>query len=117
MKKRIFIFSGAVLALVYLSSCNSETSVNNNSIATDSAKVAAGETSFNQNCSGCHNFRQDGIGPQLGGLTTKVSADWIEHFIKNPQQIISSGDKRAQQLFTKYKVVMPSFASLKEDEV
>src|SRR5205823_2189598 len=65
----------------------------------------------------CHNFRQDGIGPQLGGLTTKVSAAWIEHFIKNPQQIISSGDERAEQLFKKYKAVMPSFTTLKEDEV
>ncbi|MGI8634856.1 MAG: PQQ-dependent sugar dehydrogenase, partial [Segetibacter sp.] len=38
-----------------------------------------------------------------------------ERFIKNPQKIISSGDKRAQQLFKKYKVVMPSFPSFKDD--
>ncbi len=62
-------------------------------------------------------FRQDGIGPQLGGLTTFVSADWLKHFITNPQKVIESGDKRARRLFNKYKVVMPSVAVLKDDEV
>jgi len=53
----------------------------------------------------------------LSGITTKVSATWIEHFIQDPQQTISSGDEHAQQLFKKYKVVMPSFATLKKDEM
>ena len=107
-----------VLPLMYFfSHCNSGTSVNNSSIPSDSSTIAAGENSFIQYCSGCHSFRQDGIGPQLGGLTTKVSADWIQHFIKDPQQMISSGDVRARQLFNKYKSVMPSFPALKDDEV
>jgi len=90
--------------------------VDNSSISADSATIAAGEASFNKNCSGCHNFRHDGIGPQLGGITTEVNADWIQHFIKNPQQVISSGDERAQQLFNKYKkTVMPSCATLEYD--
>jgi glucose/arabinose dehydrogenase len=118
MKKKILIIATAALLQIYLfSRCNSGTSVDNSSIPTDSATIAAGEASFNQYCSGCHNFRQDGIGPQLGGLTTKASADWIQHFIKNPQQIISSGDERARQMIKKYKVVMPSFPALKDDEV
>ncbi len=118
MKKRILIIAIAALALLYFfSQCNSGTSVDNSSIPTDSATIAVGEASFNKNCSGCHNFRQDGIGPHLGGLTTEVSADWIQHFIKKPQQIISSGDERARQLVNKYKVAMPSFAALKDDEV
>ena len=53
----------------------------------------------------------------MSGITTKVSPAWIEHFIQDPQQTISSGDEHAQQLFKKYKVVMPSFATLKEDEM
>lgn len=119
MKKRILIITTVILPLLYFfSSCNSGTSVDNSSIPTDSATIATGAASFSKNCSGCHNFRQDGIGPHLGGLTTEVSADWIQHFIKNPQQIISSGDERAQQLFNKYKkIVMPPFAALKDDEV
>ena len=103
MKKGMLIISIAVLLLLYFSSCNSGTSLDNSAISTDSATIAAGEASFNQNCSGCHNFRQDGIGPQLGGLTTEVSADWIQHFIRDPKKMIESGDERARQLFKKYK--------------
>ena len=117
MRKRILIIATAsLLQMYFFSQCKSRT-LDSTSIPTDSATIVAGEASFIQNCSGCHNFRQDGIGPQLGGLTTKVSADWIQHFVKNPQQIISSGDERAVQLFNRYKVVMPSFAGLKDDEV
>ena len=115
--KRIIFLTQTFALLFYLSSCNSGTLSNNNSIAIDSATIAAGETSFNRNCSGCHNFRQDDIGPRLSGITTKVSVPWIENFIKDPQQIISSGDAHAQELYKKYKVVMPSFSTLSEDEV
>src|SRR5215467_1002203 len=109
MKKLILVSSTLILFFLNFSSCNSGSSSNDNSIATDSVTIAEGAAIFNQNCSGCHNFRQDAIGPQLSGITTKVSADWIDHFIKDPQKTISSGDKHANELFAKYKVVMPSF--------
>lgn len=119
MKNRILIIGAAVLLqLNFFSSCNSGASVDNSSISTDSATIATGEASFNNHCSSCHNFRNDGIGPQLGGVTTEVSVDWIQNFIKNSQQVISSGDKRALQLFNQYKkAVMPSFAAIKDDEL
>lgn len=115
--KRLLLPALTVILFFYLSACNSGTSSNNDSIATDSATISAGETSFNRNCSGCHNFRQDGIGPQLSGITTKLSATWIEHFIKDPQQAIASGDTHAQQLYIAYKVVMPSFSELNDGEI
>src|SRR5690349_12573944 len=114
--KKIFLVTATLILFCFIS-CNSGNSSASDSISSDSTTIAKGETVFNQNCSGCHNFRQDAIGPQLSGVTTKVSASWIEHFIKDPQQIISSGDSYAQQLFAKYKTVMPSFNNLKEDEI
>ena len=119
MKKIISIIPTFLLTLPYLiSSCNSDTSIDNSSISTDTAIIAAGEASFNKNCSGCHNFRQDGIGPQLGGITTEISAEWIHNFISDSRKMIESRDERAVQLFKKYKrAVMPSFATLKDDEV
>lgn len=117
IKKILIIATTALLQMYFFSGCNPGTSVDDNYISTDSSTIATGEASFNKNCSGCHNFKQDGIGPQLGGLTTKTSTDWIQHFIKNPLQVISSGDERAGQLINKYKVVMPSFPALKDDEV
>lgn len=117
MIKNYLLISTAVLLLLSCVACNSGQSADNSSIPSDSATIAKGEVSFNKNCSGCHNFRQDGIGPQLGGLTTKVSVAWIQHFIKDPQKVITSGDERGQQLYKKYKVFMPSFAVLKDEEL
>ncbi|MBC7830211.1 MAG: PQQ-dependent sugar dehydrogenase [Chitinophagaceae bacterium] len=118
MKKRILIgLAGAWLQIFLFTGCNSGVSLNDDSISTDADTIAAGEILFNQSCSDCHNFRQDGIGPQLSGLTGTVSAEWIHGFIKHPQQLISSGDERALQLLSKYKVVMPSFTSLTDKDV
>ncbi|HRI22455.1 MAG TPA: PQQ-dependent sugar dehydrogenase [Panacibacter sp.] len=114
--KKIIVAITAFILLLHVSSCNTGTGPGNN-ITSDSATIAAGETSFNQYCSGCHNFRQDAIGPQLSGITTRKSVDWLEHFIKNPQQIISSGDAHAQEVFKKYKVPMPSFDMLNEAQL
>ena len=106
------IFSGfAFLA----SSCIS--SVDKSAIATDSATIARGEQAFIEKCSGCHNFKMDGIGPQLGGVTSEVSVDWLQRFIHDPKTTIESGDKRAKELFEKFHAVMPSFASLADGEL
>ena len=117
MNKRILIISTACLLLLHVNVSRSGMYADNKLITEDSEIIAKGEAVFNLNCSGCHNFRQDGIGPQLGGLTTEVSAEWIRNFVKNPQKVIHSGDERAQQLFKKYKVVMPSFNVLTNDEL
>ncbi|MDB5275736.1 MAG: c-type cytochrome [Ferruginibacter sp.] len=106
----------ALLSLFCFSRCNP--GGGKNTIATDSVSIAAGEASFTKNCSGCHNFKQDGIGPQLSGVTGALSPDWLLHFIKNSQQMIASGDQQANLLFTKYKKsVMPPFDTLQDGEV
>ena len=90
MKKQNLVILFITLFPLYFSSCNSGSSVNNSQISTDPAIIAKGETIFNQYCVGCHNFRQDGIGPNLSGITTLVTSDWIQHFIKDPKKIIDS---------------------------
>lgn len=117
MKRLIIIITTAVFFRLFLVQATTGASAESEYITEDFAKIALGEASFNENCSGCHNFRMDGIGPQLGGLTTQVSTTWIKHFVRNPAKVIKSGDKRARALVTKFKVVMPSFPSLKEDEL
>jgi mono/diheme cytochrome c family protein len=104
------------LLFLSLTACTSRTG-ETSSIATDSVTVMKGQTAFLQNCSACHNFRQDGIGPQLGGITQKVSAEWIKNFIKNPQEMINAGDEHAQNLYKKYNTVMPSFGHLAEEDL
>lgn len=113
----VFLIASAMLLLVGFNSCKLSNPSGSNSIAADSATIASGEASFIQKCSGCHNFKMDGIGPQLGGITTQVSVDWLQHFIHNPKNAIDSGDQRAKTLFEKFHSVMPSFASSTDEEL
>src|SRR3954463_15904936 len=118
MKKRITIIATAVLPLVYLlSACNSKKSSDNGSIPADSATIAKGKGAFSDKCTGCHNFIEDGIGPQLAGVTSQQSVEWIKNFIKNPKQVIDSGDTTAQKLIKEYKIIMPSFGYLPDEEI
>jgi len=118
MKKRILVISIWAMPILYLlNSCKPGTTSDYSSLPNDPAIIAAGKSAFSKYCSGCHGMKRDGIGPKLAGITTLVTEDWLRQFIKNPQQLISSGDKHAQELFTQYKVAMPSFASLKDDEL
>ena len=115
MKKRYvhFILGVSVLAM----SCNSGSSTGDSSIRTDSITIARGHDSFLDHCASCHNFKRNGIGPQLGGITSDTSVEWIKTFISDPKKVIESGDERAQRLFKRYKVIMPSFSHLLGDEI
>jgi len=117
MKKWILIISIALFFVQYFNACNTGTSVNARAISTDSATIVKGKASFYQSCSGCHNFKTEGIGPALGGLTDSVSVDWIQHFIRDPKKMIESRDERALQLAKDFKVAMPSFASFTDDKI
>lgn len=118
MVKKVISIS-ILFALFFLSlwSCNARTTTDSTAIVSDSALISKGRNLFTKHCSSCHNFRQDGIGPQLGGLTTQVSIDWIKGFIRDPRKMVDTGDGRSKRLFDKYKVLMPSFAALTDDEM
>lgn len=103
--------------LCFFCSCHSGTSKEDNAFSNDSTVIATGKFLFEKNCSACHGFSKDEIGPALGHVTGEASAEWLHRFIKDPQQMFSSGDKRAIELRKTFKTVMPSFAALKDDEV
>lgn len=86
-------------------------------ISTDTEQIAKGKQLFEQNCAACHNFLQTTIGPNLSGLTHSVDSDWIKDFIKHPAQVVDSGDERAMALFAKFKIYMPGFSQLREEEL
>lgn len=71
--------------------------------------IANGHGHFNTYCSSCHGLEEDGIGPPLGGITELIPSEPLIKFIRNPSQVISSGDKRAVRQLARYKQVMPSF--------
>lgn len=119
MKKGFLIISNTILigSLLYFSCCNSGTSSGIISLSADPVTITKGQNSFVANCTNCHNFNQDAIGPQLAGITSEHSVDWIKNFIKDPKKIIGSGDTTAQKLFKRYKAIMPSFGYLPDEEI
>lgn len=119
MKQGVFVISyiGLIGIIWVVNACNSESSSIANSISTDSLTIAKGQASFFNNCSGCHNFKHNGIGPQLGGVTADTTVDWIKSFIHDPKTIIESGDTRAQRQVRRFKTIMPSFSHLPDGEI
>lgn len=110
---------GLLLCVILLGmySCSPGEKDTDSNISTDTAVISKGAVTFQQSCSSCHTFEQDGIGPHLGGITEEVSAEWLSGFIKNSQEMIVSGDERAKALFERYQVYMPSFSYLSEEEI
>ncbi len=85
--------------------------------STEPAVIAKGNKLFDNNCVICHNFRTTGIGPNLAGITREVSEDWLRTFIKNPIQVIQTGDERGTELYAQYKQYMPPFQMLPEEDL
>lgn len=88
-----------------------------NAYSQDAEIIARGNLLFDNYCVACHNFQSTGIGPNLAGVTQKVSPEWLKNFIVNPTQVIESGDERAVQLFGQFKQYMPSFPMLKDEDI
>ena len=58
--KNITLFLANIFLAAFIFGCNNKPE---NFISADAKKIADGETVFNTYCSGCHNFKQNGIGP------------------------------------------------------
>lgn len=77
-----------------------------------SQNVNRGAQVFELHCANCHNFKDDGIGPQLGGLKGIVDKQYLLDFINNPKALIDANVARAQDKYKKFKSYMPSFSHL-----
>ncbi|HEY4937182.1 MAG TPA: PQQ-dependent sugar dehydrogenase [Puia sp.] len=115
MKKLItcLIIPGSI-ALSFLSCGPGKTT---NIISTDSLSITRGQNLFNQNCSGCHGFHNDGIGPNLSGITETDSIDWLKQFIRASKTLVESGDEHAKKILASYHSLMPSFIGFKDEEM
>lgn len=94
-----------------------KTSIYENEYSSDKKTIAEGENLFIQNCAACHGMRQDGMGPPLGGITKLLSKAELVHFIQNPEEVINSGNLRANYLNNKYKSLMPSMNYLTSNQI
>ncbi|MEX2568288.1 MAG: PQQ-dependent sugar dehydrogenase [Cyclobacteriaceae bacterium] len=115
--KKTYPYFFLILAMAAFFSCGAGNDSIESQIPFDSVALDQGQSSFENNCSSCHGFEQDLIGPHLGGLTREEPLDWIRAFIKNPTEMINSGDERATMLFDQYNTYMPAFGHLPDDEI
>jgi glucose/arabinose dehydrogenase len=79
--------------------------------------IENGAKLFETNCATCHNFKQDGIGPQLGGLKGVVDEKYLTDFINSPKAMVDAKVSRAYEKFRKYKVMMADFNYLEPAEI
>lgn len=83
----------------------------------DELTIQHGLDLFVTHCANCHNFEENGIGPNLSGVTRQQTKEWLVKFIANPIAVIKSGDAHANELFKTYKQYMTPFPQLKKEEV
>lgn len=107
----------AALAVLFLFSCTGKSSEFGVDILTNQEQIRKGKAIFEAQCSTCHEFTSDAIGPNLSGLTRTVESEWIRGFIKNPQALLDAEDPRAAKLLEKYRVVMPAFPGLLDEDI
>lgn len=97
----------AIIILLYIASCS--LSGASPEYSNDPIVISTGQRLFKQHCSTCHQFKSDGIGPALGGITSTMSIDRLASFIRDPQKVITSGDRRAVTVSQRFSSVMPGF--------
>jgi mono/diheme cytochrome c family protein len=73
---------------------------------------SAAATVFEKSCYSCHNIGGgDKKGPDLKGVTTRRTREWLHEFIETPAAINRAGDPAARELFKRYAPeVMPDQA-------
>ena len=92
-------------------------------IATTTAMVAQdaaeGETLFKNNCAACHASTDEVlVGPGLKGISERRPIEWIVKWVHNPQAVIASGDKYANDLYNKFnKAAMTPYPNFSEAQI
>ncbi|WP_272621390.1 PQQ-dependent sugar dehydrogenase [Allomuricauda sp. AC10] len=97
--------------------CKNDQKPTNSDYSEQKQDIVQGAKLFEQQCTACHGFEQDGIGPNLAGITQVVNKNWIKRFLKSPKDVLNGDDDRGKMLKAKYVTMMPSFGHLHEKEV
>ena len=87
--------------------------------ASYSQDAAEGESLFKNNCAACHNTSDETLmGPGLKGVSGRRPIEWIVSWVHNPQAMIASGDKYANDLYNKFnKAAMTPYPNFSEGQI
>ena len=83
----------------------------------DPAVIAQGKALFTRQCAACHALASDGFGPPLGGVTELLTPGRLVEWIRDPSKVVAAGDARANALYRRYKLIMPTLAHLTPDDI
>jgi cytochrome c2 len=75
-----------------------------------------GSAIFSAKCSACHTIGKGKlVGPDLKGITSKESHQWLENWVTSPSTVIKSGDPTATALVKQFPLQMPDLGLSKTD--
>jgi mono/diheme cytochrome c family protein len=88
-------------------------------VSVNAQDAAEGEQIFKNNCAACHNTSAEAlVGPGLQGISQRRPIDWIVKWVHNPQAVIASGDKYANELYNKFnKAAMTPYPGYSEAQI
>ena len=79
--------------------------------------VKKGKSVFNANCAACHKLDGKLVGPALRNVAEKRDKAWLHKWIKNSQALVKSGDTDAKAIFDEYKIPMPPYPNLSNEDI
>ncbi len=82
------------------------------------AQAQDAKETFNKTCKACHTIGGGKlVGPDLNGVTSKRSDEWLAKWIKSSQSLVNSGDADAKAVFeANNKIPMPD-QNLSDEEI
>ncbi len=73
---------------------------------------------FKKNCAACHTVGGgDLVGPDLNGITSLRSNEWLEKWILSSQDLVNSGDKEAVAIFEEFNSIPMPDQNLSSEEL
>ncbi|MBS0400103.1 MAG: c-type cytochrome [Proteobacteria bacterium] len=79
--------------------------------------AATGKALFEQRCTACHTIGGGvRVGPDLAGVTQRVSEDWMVRFIMEPDKVIASKDPTAMALVKQFNQIQMPNLGVTQDE-
>lgn len=116
MRKSIFMYCKKLTLVKFLFSFLFFVAATATTFAQDAAE---GETLFKNNCAACHASTDEVlVGPGLKGVSGRRPIEWIVKWVHNPQAVIASGDKYANELYNKYnKAAMTPYPNFSEAQI
>lgn len=108
------------LLVLGLAACGDDAPKQPLEVAQGNVQVEEGKSIFRQQCTTCHLFAKDAVGPALQGVLARWDGDSValRAYIRNPAASIDAKEPHAVKAWEKWKPsVMTPFPNLSDEEL